>query len=67
MFLRKDQKRKIDVKAVEERVRSEDSLKLEKGDLLAIFIAAISVFAPFLLAMIATLLFAYWLIAGRFA
>ena len=66
IFLRRDQKRKIDVKAIEQRVKSEDSLDLEKGDLPAIFIAAFAVFMPFVLGLSGVLVLMYWILVGRF-
>lgn len=67
MFLRKSQKRRVDVEAVMNRTKTEKSLRLEKGDLPAIIIAAFAVFTPFLLVFTGALAFAYWLIVGRFS
>ena len=48
------------------RVKNEDELDLEKGDLKAIIIAAFITFVPVLLVFIVPLLLLYWLTLGRF-
>ena len=47
--------------AIIERSKTEPPLELEKGDLKAIFLAAIIVFVPFLLVFFGALVFLFWL------
>ncbi|MDR2168420.1 MAG: hypothetical protein LBE35_11330 [Clostridiales bacterium] len=50
--------------AILERAKTEEPLELEKGDLLAIMLAAVRVFLPFVLAMAGVLLLVYFLIVA---
>ena len=63
-------KRKIDklynLEEREKKAKSEDPLELEKGDMLAIIIAAIVTFIPVVLFLAAVLLGIWWLFVGRF-
>ena len=64
MFLRKNQKRSLDVDAVLKQARDEDSLELEKGDMKAMILAAFAVFMPFALLFVGGLALVVFLILG---
>ena len=48
--------------AIIERSKTEEPLELEKGDRLAMFIAAVIVFAPVVLAIVGVLALSWWII-----
>ena len=65
MFLGKLKRPKMtkeEANAIIERSKTEEPLDLEKGDLLAMILAALSVFLPFVLAIGGSLLLLWWLI-----
>ena len=65
MFLGKLKRPKMtreEANAIIERSKTEEPLNLEKGDLLAMVLAAIKVFLPFVLAIGGSLIFLWWLI-----
>jgi len=65
MFWGKNKRRRMtraEADAIIERSRSEKSLELEKGDRLAMLIAAFVVFVPVVLALAGVLGFAWWFI-----
>jgi hypothetical protein len=61
MFFRKKVERVLDVKKIEERHRTEEKEPLEKGDLLAMLIAAFLVFLPVILILIFVVYLLLWL------
>ena len=65
MFSRKDRKR-INIKEIEDRTKNEEPLELEKGDLKAIVLAAFATLMPIALAMGGAMLLVYWFMVGRF-
>jgi len=65
MFLRKDQKKRMtreQANEILERAKTEEPLDLEKGDMMAIILAALKVFVPFILLFAGAILFVWWLI-----
>ena len=65
MFLGKHKRRKMtreEADAIIERAKTEAPLELEKGDLLAMFLAALVVFVPVLLALAGAFAFLWWFI-----
>lgn len=64
MFLgkRKERFTREDADAILERAKTEAPLDLEKGDIPAMFIAAVRVFLPFVLAICGTLLLVWFFI-----
>ena len=64
MFLGKLKKRftREDADAIIKKAETEESLELEKGDMLAIILAAITVFAPFVLALGGAMVLLWWFI-----
>ena len=60
-FFRNRLKDFVNVEEAERRVKEEGKAELEKGDLLAITIAAIRVFFPVLLGFIGVIYFLFWL------
>ena len=64
MFLGKYKRRmtRAEADAIIERAKTEEPLKVEKGDRLAMFLAALIVFVPVVLAIIGVLVFAWWFI-----
>ncbi len=61
MFFRRKVERVLDVKKIEERHRTEEKEPLEKGDLLAMLIAAFLVFLPVILMLIFVVYLLLWL------
>ncbi len=61
MFFRRKVERVLDVKKIEERHRTEEKEPLEKGDLLAMLIAAFLVFLPVILLLIFVVYLLLWL------
>lgn len=59
-------RRKKEADEILERTKTEDGLDLEKGDVLAIFIAAFITLMPILLVLFASVGLIYWLFIGRF-
>ena len=66
MFFSRYKRNKVDADKILAKTKEEPPLELEKGDLKAIFIAAMLVLFPILLAFIGALLFIFWLFVGRF-
>ena len=66
MFWTRRLKKHLDYETVEEKLKTESSLPLEKGDLSAIFIAAAVVFLPLILSFGGIMFLLYWLFVGRF-
>jgi len=66
MFFGGFKKKKLDVAEIEKKVKYEDKLDLEKGDLPAMFMAAVMVFSPFILGLSGVFFLMYWLLVGRF-
>ena len=64
IFFRK--RNKIKVTETLERVKNEDRLELEKGDLKAIMIAALIVFGPVVLIFCGGMFLLYWAFVARF-
>ena len=64
MFLGKRKRRYTsqDMDDILERAKTEEPLELEKGDKLAMFIAAVIVFLPAVLAIAGAMLLAWWFI-----
>ena len=71
MFLSRKYKRpkmtREEADAIIERSKTEEPLELEKGDLLAIILAAFKVFLPFVLGMGGSLMLIWWLIFNVWA
>ena len=63
-FFRDD--KKLNPEATDNRVKHEEPLSLEKGDLKAIIIAAIITIGPFFLLLVGTPFVIFWLLFGRF-
>ncbi|MCL2168851.1 MAG: hypothetical protein FWB74_02360 [Defluviitaleaceae bacterium] len=64
MFVPKKRKKGLsreDQNAILERARTEEPLELEKGDMLAIILAAFKVFLPFVLGIAGFLILIAWL------
>jgi hypothetical protein len=61
LFFRRRIERVLDVKKIEERHRTEEKEPLEKGDLLAMMIAAFLVFLPAVLLLIGVVYLLLWL------
>ncbi|MCL2286129.1 MAG: hypothetical protein FWC32_07150 [Firmicutes bacterium] len=66
MLFSRYKREKLDVNSVIEKTKQEPELELEKGDLMAIIIAAVIVILPVLLSFIGGVLLIYWLFIGRF-
>jgi len=65
MFLGKLKRPKMtkeEANSIIERSKTEEPLELEKGDLLAMILAALGVFMPFILGISGSLLLLWWLI-----
>ena len=65
MFLGKLKRKKMtreEANAIIKRAKTEEPLELEKGDLLAMVLAAIIVFVPFILVFSGVLVLAWWFI-----
>jgi len=65
MFLGKLKRKKMtreEADAIMERAKTEAPLELEKGDLKAMFLAALIVFVPFILLLGGAMIFLWWFI-----
>ena len=65
MFLGKNKRRKMtraEMDAIIEKSKTEKPLELEKGDRLAMFMAALIVFVPVVLALVGALVFVWWFV-----
>ena len=70
MFLRRNQKRRItkeEADAIIEKAKSEEPLELEKGDMLAMVLAAFRVFLPFVLLLGGSMFLVWWFITRIWA
>jgi len=65
MFLRREQKKRMtrqQANEILERAKTEEPLELEKGDLLAMILAALKVFVPIIVIFSGALILLWWFI-----
>jgi len=60
-FLQNRLNKLVDVKETEKKIKEREPLELEKGDVLALVLAALKVFLPILIGFIVVIFGLYWL------